>query len=380
MRCCSAHTELPDPFEAGQELGLHLARIKPVLILVFASVHYEAWSEVHEGLLAGLGSDQVRIIGGTGDGVYARAGVLDIGLCALGFHLDPGQTFAISTVMSAGATGAAGAAASVQEILRILPHPCLAISLLDGISCDGVLVADGLATLPCPVIGGMATDSVQNVISRIFVDDRILTDALVLVAFSGPIRFRTCAVSGWTPVGQPGRVDEAENRELRRINGLTAQEFVDRQFGRPVTDGELGIVPLALLDGAGGFSLRTFQSIDPLEGSFTNRANIPVGSQVQVADANQEDILNAVDAIATTLSEIPFTPRCILAISCCGRKEILGRNTIHEITRLLTPWAPDLPFIGFSSGGELGPLQADEDSGPGTLFHNVTLVAAVLGE
>ena len=177
MRCLSTHTELPDPFEAGLALGKHLADLIPDVILVFASSRHQEWTEIHEGLVFGLGRSDVRIIGCCSDGVYARSGVYDLGISALAFHLGASVRMNITSVRNTGSLGRQAGQIAATANLTTLADPSLAIAVFDGITCDGALIAEGLSTMPCPVVGGMATDSVRNEFSRVFLDGEMMDDA-----------------------------------------------------------------------------------------------------------------------------------------------------------------------------------------------------------
>ena len=81
MRALSATSTRVDAYEAGREIGEALAELGPELVVVFSSIHYD-FADQHEGIIDGLGREDVLIFGGTGDGFFETSSSSDVGVAA----------------------------------------------------------------------------------------------------------------------------------------------------------------------------------------------------------------------------------------------------------------------------------------------------------
>jgi small ligand-binding sensory domain FIST len=67
-------------------------------------------------------------------------------------------------------------------------------------------------------------------------------------------------------------------------------------------------------------------------------------------------------------------PAAALLFSCAGRKMIMGTKVPQE-TETVRRYLGDIPFCGFYSYGEFGPLER----GGRSLFHGTTFVTLLFG-
>ena len=110
LRCGSVSSVLPDAYRAGCEVGEALADLRPELVLLFSSVDYgEDFDQLFEGLYDGLGTRDVRIFGGTGDGICERSGVFEQGVAALALSTEGAVRWTIDLVQGVGADSFASA-------------------------------------------------------------------------------------------------------------------------------------------------------------------------------------------------------------------------------------------------------------------------------
>lgn len=230
-----------------------------------------------------------------------------------------------------------------------------------------------------PLMGAASGDQWRFQSTQQFFGTEVLSDAVPILLFSGPLSFSFGIASGWKPVGQPGQVTQADGPVVYAIDGHPALDFFSRYLGpgaTPTTE-----MPLAILDSKGDIEyLRaTFGDFDRTTGSVTYLGNVPVGAMVQITIADRNSILDgcreALDMASTRYSE-NGRPDAALFFSCAARKLLLGTRTGEEAALIASQLPEAVPFCGFYGYGEISPVS---QSNGGTNFHNETFVAVLMG-
>lgn len=304
----------------------------------------------------GFSEDSATLIVFAGDGLALRAG-LGEGLAA-----DPARAVASALAM-----------AGVEQ-----EAPALCVALVDAGSGRSELAVAALAQgLPAtPLVGGTLAypwGSSREV--AVFFGDRVLTDAVAVLAFAGPIAASIQVHNGWRPVGPRQVVSESRGREVLRIGERSALDFYRHYLGdhlRPAFE-----FPLAIYaDGGERFVLRVPQSYDAASGSVLYSATVPEGAEVQLTEYVRGEVMAGTEASAAAtrggLGEAP--PAFALVISCASRKQVLGTRIAEEVA-IVRRALPQVPFAGFYAFGEVAPLAV----GGRAHYHNSTLVIALIG-
>lgn len=115
--------------------------------------------------------------------------------------------------------------------------------------------------------------------------------------------------------------------------------------------------------------------MDEAKESMTFAGDVPVDSVVQLMRANVDRL---VDGAATASREAgaPGSKAVTLAISCVGRRIVLGERTEEEIDGALEAVADGDVLVGFYSYGEISPL----GRGCCGVLHNQTMTVTRLWE
>ena len=384
MRAKSASTTIADPYRAALTLGHALSAIAPEIVFLFVTVHYENWTEFMDGLYDGLGNPAVRIIGASGDGFYESAQVSDMGAAALGLN----SNGALAWHIESGDQVGADPEGAVRRALAQLAHK------LDGRSPAFYFMVSDFNTdasrieavlrdeVSVPVIGGMAADD-NSKLGRacVFADRALLRDAVVMLAVDGPLAFQIHVGNSISPVGSSGVIDDACGKILKRIGGIDAAAFVERETGKPILRSDQGIALTVLDSGrAGEKKLRAVaQNVASENGSLTLHGGIRSGELVQVCLTNPDHLEAEVRAIAAQAAASGFKPAAALIISCAGRKWLLGGQIGYEVDAIADAFEGRLPLAGFPSFGEIGPL-FHQGHYTRNLFHNMTYMLLLLGE
>lgn len=379
MRALSANTSLIDPYRAGIELGESLAPIAPEVVLLFSSTHY-CVPELLEGLHDALESDGIIVVGNSGDGIYSTAGACDHGAAALGLNSDGKVRWALESLegLDDGLEG---------KFERLTSRLCAGgeTPRLGFLFADSRVDAGRIESLLSqwtlfPVVGGLATDNRQRKLSYLYVNRTVISDALVVLAAYGDLRFSIRLGNSQQPIGRAGRVEDAEGGRIDGVDGISAMDFIRRETGKPVLQTDQGILSVQVHDPQvlDETRLRAFvRSSSARPGSLGLFGGIAKGYSVQLCLARPEDMVAEVHALAEAAHAEHATLAAALVISCSGRKALLGPLVNHEVGALTQAFSADLPLAGFPSAGEIGPLRRGRGY-TRNLFHNMTYVLLLI--
>ncbi|MFC4159455.1 FIST signal transduction protein [Chitinimonas lacunae] len=380
MRAQSLHTLLSDPYRAGLALGEGLAPLAPEVVLLFCSIHFSDFHELLAGFYAGLGHDEVVLLGNTGDGFYESGHTGDYGAAALGLNSDGAVRWRLAVGHGVGSDPEGTTRACLAE-LQAEETPTLAYLLSDFRTDASRLEAAFDEDLAFPVVGGFAADANQMEQCFLFAGKRVLRDAVVTLAAYGPLRYDIGVGNALTVLGNSGMVESAAGTELYQIDGLAAMDFIERETGKPVLQSDRGVVALTVIDPHRP-SRRRLRAIVPDFSSSHSTVGlyggIETGRSVQVCLADPEALLGEVRRLAEQATTLDFRPVAALIVSCIGRKAILDSGIAEEVAAITRALPGSLAVAGFPSFGEIGPLK--EDGGYSrTLFHNMTYVLLLIG-
>jgi hypothetical protein len=274
-----------------------------------------------------------------------------------------------------------------QEIARQLNDSRLKgiFVLSDGLHVNGSELVRGLNSKVSPsvvVTGGLAGDGDQFRRTWVLQDRRPQPGFVTAVGLYGDrIQIGHGSKGGWDRFGPERCVTRSKGNILFELDGRPAlqlyKEYLgDRAVGLPAT----GLLfPLALRsDESDAKSLvRTILAVDEREQSLTFAGDIPEGALAQLMKANFDRLVQGASeaASSTKLSTDGGPCTLAIAISCVGRRLVLGERTEEEIEATLDVLPKGTRQIGFYSYGELSPFAT------GTCdLHNQTMTLTTLSE
>lgn len=381
MQCKSASSVNTDAYRAGAEIGYALREINPEVIILFASITYEEdYGVFFEGMYDELGSSDLIIFGGSGDGIYETDRTADYGVSALG--INSGGTVSWSVACESGTRANSYEAARNCALKISDPDPGFAFVLADGVESDGTKIVEGIeSVLNIPFWGGLTGDDRHFTRSRLFLNGEALKDSVAILAADRNIVYTVNAASGWTPTGSTGRIEDAQGNTIRRISGQSAQSFMKDQLGKPFGETDLGTIPLATYRAEGDrhFFLRAPSHFDPDTGAITIFGSIAVGTPVRICTATAEDIINSVKGALSHLSP-EFSPSAAIVISCAGRKWLVPDCASADVGSIFGTLGKKIPLIGLASFGEISPFRKTDGTYSPSFFHNVTVAICLLGK
>jgi len=379
MRAISNTTNIADPYRAGIALGEFLAPFSPEVVFLFSSVHYSV-PELLEGLHDALERNDVIVVGNSGDGLYETAGPADQGAAVLALNSDGRVRWRLERID--------GVQENLQDKMRRLmsrltsegERPCLGYLVSDFRANASDIEKVLFDIVDFPVVGGFAADDHQMVKCYLYANREVVSDALVVLAAYGEVRFSIAVGNSQQPVGTGGRIEVAAGTQIDRIDGLSAKDFIEREIGKSVLQTDRGILCFSVHDPEVEDEKR-LRSIVPdfakRHGSIGLFGGISIGYQVRVCQARPEDLTAEVYAIADAECASGKPLVAALVISCSGRKALLGGHVEHEVGALTKAFPPGVPLAGFSSFGEIAPLRRGS-AYTHNLFHNMTYVLLLL--
>lgn len=275
------------------------------------------------------------------------------------------------------AAGREAAAAAKSGLLRQAGEERFAIILADPLNAGISEIDKGIRETfghYFPVIGGASAAHSKQRRTFQFCNGLVLTDAVVLLLFAGPVVFSCGIKGGHAPVGPKEQVTLAKNNVLHLINDRPAIEYFRKYTGS--FDMFLSYCIAVYEQGRESFYVRSAPSSDARAGTVTLNGRVPEGSMVQIGTADIRTIAQSCrESVARAFETYPGRrPTAALLFSCAGRKMIMGPQIVEEV-QTVRRYMPDMPFIGFYCYGEFGPLE----NGDPYMFHGTTFVTLLLG-
>jgi hypothetical protein len=123
--------------------------------------------------------------------------------------------------------------------------------------------------------------------------------------------------------------------------------------------------------------VRTILSVDEKNQSITFAGDIPQGWYAHFMKANFDRLIEGASiAGQVAKSQISAPTNCLaVAISCVGRRIVLGQRTEEEVEATLNMLGKNATLVGFYSYGEISP------SGVATCdLHNQTMTVTTISE
>jgi hypothetical protein len=270
---------------------------------------------------------------------------------------------------------------------------------LDGENPACFLFADGLVfnfdpflqafenalQQPLPIFGGLAADNWAAQKTFQYHDDRVFSGGISCVVMTGQGRISWGIDHGCVPVGTPRTITRSEGNIIREIDGIPAldalkeyfEEDWQSQWNKTSLNLCLGLpAPVEIQGDYGKYIIRYMSGKDDQAGSVTIQSEIPAGTDIRIVRRDKELIRNGLKDISTNLRETlgDRKAKFVLQFECVGRGKVVFREQekIEMIRSLQEDIGSDIPWLGFYSYGEIGPIRQVN------CFHNFTSVIIVV--
>jgi len=264
-----------------------------------------------------------------------------------------------------------------------LGMPKAVLVLSDGLNVNGSQLTQGLSSIfkdQVPVLGGLAGDDDRFEKTWVIVNGELKPSYVTALGFYGEEFYVGHGTNGgWTSLGLKREVTASQNNVLYELDHQPALKLYKHYLGERAKDlPSTGLLfPLGIYE-EDEIKVRTILSIDEEQQSITFAGDIPKGSVVTLMKSNFSDLT---DGATTAANNINFGDKhcdnyCCIAISCVGRKLVLGQRVEDEIEAVLSSLEDkNVMQIGYYSYGEISPLV----SGACDLY-NQTMTVMCFGE
>jgi hypothetical protein len=276
--------------------------------------------------------------------------------------------------------------AAGNAVARTLASPDLraAFVLSDGLLVNGSELVRGLSSALCPDVlltGGLAADGERFGRTWVLVDGVPTSGAVVGVGLAGEaVRVGAGSFGGWDIFGPERLITRSEGNVLYELDGRPAlalykQYLGDLASGLPAT---AMLFPLAVRPtrDTPRRTVRTVLAVDEDAQSMTFAGDVPPRWRAQLMLANKDRLIDgAMHAALRSLLPGVAGPRLVVAISCVGRRLVLGERTEEEIEATLEVLSPGSSLLGFYSYGEIAPHAEGRSD-----LHNQTMTLTTIAE
>lgn len=189
----------------------------------------------------------------------------------------------------------------------------------------------------------------------------------------------TAPGGGWDTFGPERVVTRSEGNVLFSLDDRPALALYTEYLGARAADlpASALLFPLSLRPpGASDAAVvRTVLAVDEATQSMTFAGDLPQGHYAKLMRANFDRLVMGAQTAASDAAGVHEGPTLSLAVSCVGRRLVLGTRAEEEAEATMSMLPDATTQVGFYSYGELSPLA----SGPCEL-HNQTMTLTVWSE
>jgi hypothetical protein len=353
------------------------------LVVVFGAPELDEVQEPLCQLIAAYGRSHV--IGCSTAGEIFGTALTDHSLSVAVVRFEHGTRVATASasVCSQDESFAAG-----ESIARQLQDPSLrgVLLLSDGLNVNGSELVRGLNLVlanDVVVTGGLAGDGSRFQRTWVMHEGAARSNMVCAAGLYGDhVTIGHGSKGGWDNFGPERLVTSSQGNVLVELDGRPALELYkeylgDLASGLPAT----GLLfPLALRANATDEKslVRTILAVDEAKQTMTFAGDVPEGALARLMRANFDRLIDGASE-AGSMAGLPHVGQAeetlAIAISCVGRRLVLGERAEEEIEATLDVLPAGTRQIGFYSYGEISPYA----QGPCDL-HNQTMTLTTISE
>ncbi len=218
--------------------------------------------------------------------------------------------------------------------------------------------------------GGAGTNlGVENTYQ--YCDDEVVSGGLSYALLSGKVRASWAISHGLMPIGGERIVTRSQGNVIYEIDGKPAVEVLKEYLPEhALTDDRDWIryaISLALTSKAPSYIkdeeyvVRGVPAVRMADGSIVVETEVPEGTSVWFSSRDKEKITSRLDRMAQQITEQlgDDKPKLVFQFECFTRGKSLFREQekLQLLKRLRQSVGPDVPWAGFYTIGEIGPVE-----------------------
>jgi hypothetical protein len=275
-----------------------------------------------------------------------------------------------------------------DAVARQLDGPALrgVLVLSDGLRVNGSELVQGINSALSEAVlvtGGLAGDGERFKRTWVLRDGEPVEGFVSAVGFYGDrVRLSHGSKGGWDPFGPERLITRSEGNVLFELDGKPALPLYKKYLGEQAANLPASALrfPLSIRDSMASDKrlVRTILSVDESAGSMVFAGNVPQGHLAQFMCANHECLIEgaARSALMTGARVWKDSGPCLsVAISCVGRRLVLGQRAEEELESVLEVLPEGTRQVGFYSYGEICPHSTGKCD-----LHNQTMTLTTISE
>jgi hypothetical protein len=380
-----------NPAVAGKEAALTALErggmTRPDFVFVFATVGYRQQLLISAIREATSGAP---LCGCSGEGIITQETVTEtnFGVAVMAISSDELRFDHVFVAGLENVAGAAGERLAAEVTPFLAPDNLACLLFADGLAFNSepfFSAFEGSLSKPLPLFGGLAGDNWSSRKTYQYYDDQVISGGLSCVVLSGRGKFASGVNHGCVPVGSKRTITRGEGNVIREIDGIPALDALkdyfeddwESEWSKTSLNLCLGFpTPDAIKGGYEEHIIRYMIDKDDGNGSVTIQSEARDGSDVWIVRRDKELIREGLQAIADSIrnavgdNKVKF----ILQFECVGRGKVVFREQekVALIRTLQEEVGSDIPWLGFYSYGEIGPVKELN------CFHNFTSIVVAV--
>ena len=271
--------------------------------------------------------------------------------------------------------------------LRLTAKPGLraVMVLSEGLNVNGTKLIQGINDVvddKVVVTGGLSGDGANFKRTWVAVGTRVQANVVAAVGFYGDyIHVTHGSKGGWDKFGPERVVTRSEGNVLYELDNKPALALYKEYLGDKAKDLPASglLFPLSLRANAKDdkFVVRTLLAVDHEANSMTFAGDVPTGHLVQLMRAHFDRLVDGarIAAEVATQGRGPDESSLVVAISCVGRRLVLGARIEEEVEAVRDAISPNAQITGFYSYGEISPYGIGKCD-----LHNQTMTVTMFAE
>jgi hypothetical protein len=232
--------------------------------------------------------------------------------------------------------------------------------------------------------GGAAADNLAMSQTYQYCDDEVVSDGVAYALLSGVAQPASAVSNGYVPIGGERTVTRSKGNIIYEIDGKPVLEVLQEYLpdSTLAEDWRSYAITFALCFRAPSymkdeeFIFRAVPSVNQADGSAIVQTEVQEGTSVWFSSRDKKKTTAGLDLTADHINQEHGHnhPKLVFHFDCCARGKLMFRDQekLKLLGRLRKAVGPDVPWMGFYTFGEIGPV------GKHNCYHNFTAVVLAL--
>ena len=223
--------------------------------------------------------------------------------------------------------------------------------------------------------GGAANNFSQEEPTYQYCDDEVTTDGVSYVLLSGEAQTAWANSHSLIPIGGERIVTRSKGNVIYEIDGKPAVEVLKEYLPEHALVADRDwlryAISLALLFRAPSYMkdeeyvVRGVPAVKMDDGSIIVQTEVPEGTSIWFSSRDKERITTGFDRMAEQIEEQlgGEQPKLVFQFECVTRGHVMFREQekLQLLKRFRRSVGPDVPWVGFYTVGEIGPVEEHND-------------------